>query len=320
MEGRQLSGAGQHDDTTEKSSNLEPHSNVWQSAVPTLVLPKGGVALYGIGEKFASNPITCTGSKSVPIATSPGRAGIGTQLSLSYDSGTVNGVFGFGWNLPSSSITRKTDKGPPRYLDADVSDVFILSGAEDLVQALDDNGLIDILESPGSLFSIQRYRPRVKGLFTRIEHSARLNNGIHWRSLSKDNILTLYSKKNLSRIADPEQFARVFSWFICEARDDKGNAILYDNNPKDGVGLDFSQVHERNRGKEDDLRRSANRYLKSIRYGNVEPLLVNGRRPFSADNLIEQASWMFENANWLQAKGKTVGQCLPKTQSVYFHR
>ena len=32
-----------------------------------------------------------------------------------------------------ASITRKTDKGLPGYEDADESDVFILSGAEDLV-------------------------------------------------------------------------------------------------------------------------------------------------------------------------------------------
>ena len=35
-------------------------------------LPKGGGAIRGIGEKFAANPVTGTGSMSVPIATSPG--------------------------------------------------------------------------------------------------------------------------------------------------------------------------------------------------------------------------------------------------------
>ena len=70
---------------------------------------------------------------SVPIATSPGRSGFGPQLSLSYDSGAGNGPFGFGWSLSLPSITRKTDKGLPQYRDAEESDVFILSGAEDLV-------------------------------------------------------------------------------------------------------------------------------------------------------------------------------------------
>src|SRR6266702_8152845 len=102
-------------------------------AVPSLSLPKGGGAIKGIGEKFAANPVTGTGSMSVPIATSPARSGFGPQLSLSYDSGAGNGPFGFGWNLMLPAITMKTDKGLPRYDDVEESDVFILSGAEDLV-------------------------------------------------------------------------------------------------------------------------------------------------------------------------------------------
>jgi hypothetical protein len=70
---------------------------------------------------------------SVPITTSPGRSGFGPQLSLSYDSGAGNGPFGFGWSLSVPNIARKTDKGLPRYWDDEESDVFILSGAEDLV-------------------------------------------------------------------------------------------------------------------------------------------------------------------------------------------
>src|SRR6188474_2401609 len=105
-------------------------------SAPAIALPKGGGAIRGIGEKFAANPVTGTGSMSVPIATSPGRSGFGPQLSLSYDSAAGNGPFGFGWSLSLPSISRKTDKGLPRYQHTPESDVFILSGAEDLVPAL----------------------------------------------------------------------------------------------------------------------------------------------------------------------------------------
>src|SRR5712692_9037136 len=102
-------------------------------AVPSLSLPKGGGAIRGIGEKFAANPVTGTGSLTVPIYTSPGRSGFGPQLSLSYDSGAGNGPFGFGWHLSLPSITRKTDKGLPKYFDGGKnqpdSDVYVLSGA-----------------------------------------------------------------------------------------------------------------------------------------------------------------------------------------------
>jgi len=106
---------------------------------PQLTLPKGGGAIRGIGEKFAANPVTGTGSLTVPIGTSPGRSGFGPQLTVSYDSGAGNGEFGFGWKCSLPSITRKTDKGLPRYCDAEESDVFILSGAEDLVPAFKMN-------------------------------------------------------------------------------------------------------------------------------------------------------------------------------------
>src|SRR5438309_7680080 len=87
-------------------------------APPTISLPKGGGAIRGIGEKFAANPVTGSGSFSVPLPVSPGRGGFGPQLALTYDSGNGNGVFGFGWSLSLPAISRKTDKGLPRFSDA----------------------------------------------------------------------------------------------------------------------------------------------------------------------------------------------------------
>src|SRR5713101_4930037 len=119
--------------TGSSNQNENNKSGDNQISPPSISLPKGGGAIRDIGEKFAANPVTGTGSMTVPIATSPGRSGFGPQLSLSYDSGAGNGPFGFGWSLSLPAITRKTDKGLPQYLDANESDVFILSGAEDLV-------------------------------------------------------------------------------------------------------------------------------------------------------------------------------------------
>src|SRR5437667_2187390 len=89
-----------------------------RASVPSLSLPKGGGAIRGIGEKFAANPVTGTGSVNVPIYASPGRSGFSPQLSLSYDSGSGNSPYGFGWSLSLPRVTRKTEKGLPRYLDA----------------------------------------------------------------------------------------------------------------------------------------------------------------------------------------------------------
>ena len=155
---------------------------------PQVALPKGGGAIRGIGEKFAANPVTGPGSMSIPFAVSLGRNGFGPQLSVSYDSGAGNGPFGFGWSLSLPSITRKTDKGLPQYRDAEESDVFLLSGVEDLVPVVDEHPPV-----PG--YTIRRYRPRIEGLFARIERWTLDDNpeDVHWRSISKDNILTLYA-------------------------------------------------------------------------------------------------------------------------------
>ena len=270
-------------------------------AAPAVELPKGGGAIRGMGEKFAANPVTGTGSMSVPIATSPGRSGFGPQLSLSYDSGSGNSPFGFGWSLSLPSVTRKTDKGLPRYIDTGKdADVFILSGAEDLVPVLKPDGTrwSEPLTVDGTNYRIYRYRPRIEGLFARIERWTRLDDpgNVHWRSISKDNILTIYGLDSESRISDPSAPGRIFSWLIAETRDDKGNAVLYHYKAEDGAGLDLNHACERNRGKEDDAGRKVNRYLKSIRYGNREPLLNSaGERPLllSAEQ-IEKTAWLFE--------------------------
>src|SRR5690242_9539035 len=81
------------------NKDAQPDAGNAPTSPPALTLPKGGGAVRSMGEKFAANPVTGTGSMTVPISTSPGRAGFGPQLALAYDSGSGNGPFGFGWTL-----------------------------------------------------------------------------------------------------------------------------------------------------------------------------------------------------------------------------
>jgi len=289
-----------------KDSGEEKKTDNFASTSPSISLPKGGGSIHGMGEKFGTNPVTGTGTMSIPIATSPGRSGFGPKLSLSYNSGAGNGPFGFGWHLSLPSITRKTDKGLPQYRDAEESDVFILSDAEDLVPVFekdqqnnwvsDSSGNPVFQEQEIDGYKVRLYQPRVEGLFARIERWSRLLDGdVHWRTLSRNNILTLYGKDQNSRIADPNDQTRIFSWLICETRDDKGNAVIYEYKPEDGVNVDLTQVQERNRGDENSALRQANRYLKRIYYGNTVSLLNNGQRPhFLTTDDLAKANWMFE--------------------------
>jgi RHS repeat-associated protein len=279
-------------DSNDRQEETRAGVNAGAQPFPSVSLPKGGGAIRGIGEKFTTNAVTGTGSIKVPLAVSPGRSGFAPQLALSYDSGAGNGSFGFGWSLSLPAVTRKTDKGLPQYRDAEESDVFILAGAEDLVPVLIETNGSWIRETlpprnlNGENYEVQRYRPRVEGLFARVERWMNLQSGdSHWRSITRDNITTLYGKDDNSRIfapatSDPQIAKRIFSWLICESYDDKGNAIVYEYSVENDRNVDRTLANESNRV------RGANRYLKRIKYGNRVSHL---RQP---DLTI--AKWLFE--------------------------
>lgn len=261
-------------------------------SAPALSLPKGGGAIRGMGEKLTANPVTGTGSLSIPLALSPGRSGFGPQLSLTYDSGNGNGPFGMGWTLGLPAITRKTDQGLPRYLDREESDVFLLSGAEDLVPVLDDEG--KRIRTPrtvhGVAYEVHPYRPRVEGLFARIERWVAVDTGVsHWRSISRDNVTSLYGFDPDSRIVDPSDDRKIFSYLVCRTFDDKGNLALYRYAAENQQGVNLSRAHEANRGKDG---REAQRYLKRILYGSDQPYFASWTEDGEETPLPGQ--WHFE--------------------------
>lgn len=276
------------DDKTARSAEAAKEADKEPNpfAAPSVSLPKGGGAIKGIGEKFGVNPVNGTGNLSVPVFTSPGRSKFSPNLALSYDSGAGNGPFGFGWHISVPHITRKTDKGLPRYFDAEESDVFILSEAEDLVPLLlrqGDDWRRDTFAATngGEAFTVQRYRPRIEGLFAQIERWRHDGTGeIFWRSISKDNITSLYGTDAPSRIADPADPSRVFTWLLARTYDDRGNVANYEYKPEDGANVPPS-LHEQNR------QVTANRYPKRITYGNRTPYYPNAGTALPTD-------WCFE--------------------------
>ena len=180
------------------------------------------------------------------------------------------GFFRRGRSLSWPTITRKTDKGLPRYLDGDESDVFIISGAEDLVPVLDGAG--NRVSFPRTLhgvaYRVHLYRPRVEGLYARVERWARADGVSHWRTITRDNVTTLFGTDENSRVFDPHDDRRVFSYLIRLTFDDKGNATEYEYAPEDSAGVAAAAAHEAHRTQDD---RRAQRYLKYVRYGNEQP-------------------------------------------------
>lgn len=257
-------------DSTSRPANL-----------PSVSLPKGGGAIRGIDESLTVSQATGTASLVLGVFTSPGRSNFGPKLDLTYDSGAGNGPFGLGWRVATPSITRKTTKGLPLYNDEADSDVFVLSGADDLVPLLDDGQRPAL---PARLvgertYNVVPYRPRVEGSFARIERWQEVDSGeIHWRTISRDNITSLYGQDPSSRIADPQDPTRIFTWLLSLSFDDRGNAQSYSYKSEDNVGVApaANEVHRLV---------TANRYLKRICYGNRSP--YQGALPDDTD-------WCFE--------------------------
>ena len=260
----------------DQDSGGKQQTGAASNLLPALSLPKGGGAIRGIGEKIGANPVTGAASFTIPIFASPGRSDFYPKLSLSYDSGAGNGPFGLGWNLSVLSITRKTDKGLPRYDDVGESDVFILSETEDLVPKLVSNSRTKetfAAQRNGSNYTVQRYRPRIEGLFARIERWRNDATGeTFWKTISKDNQTSLFGLDSNSCIADPNDPGRIFKWLLAETYDDKGNVIVYSYKPenRDNVPASLPESSHDSR---------ANRYLKQISYGSATPYYPDDNQP-----------------------------------------
>ncbi|HEX6044699.1 MAG TPA: SpvB/TcaC N-terminal domain-containing protein, partial [Pyrinomonadaceae bacterium] len=218
----------------------------------TISLPKGGGALHGIGEKFSADLFTGTANFSVPIELPAGRNGLQPQLNLGYSSGTGNGPFGLGWSASVPGIARKTSKGIPRYDDA--RDVFILSGAEDLVPI--ESGL-----------NFTQYRPRTEGLFARITHHFGAG-GNYWKVEAKDGLTSIYGTKDAASgpatIVDPEHTDNIFAWKLSQTVDTFGNVIEY-RYTKDDAQLYLSEIRYVDYGTP-----PSTRFLVSVRF-SYEP-------------------------------------------------
>lgn len=250
--------------------------------VPTIELPKGGGALKSIDEKFQVNAANGTVSFSVPLPLSKTRRDFAPALSLGYNSGSGNGAFGLGWSLTHASIQRRTDKRLPEYDDASEGDVFLLSGAEDMVPVLVDDGAgnwnPDEFVAPTGEF-VKRYRPRIEGTFARIERITPAGDAaFYWKITSKDNVVTIYGRSTGARIADPSAPDRVFKWLPELSYNDKGDCLEYSYIPEDFQSVP-NTLHEKNRLS--GVAPCTNNYLKRVQYGNKNPYYANPAQPFN---------------------------------------
>jgi hypothetical protein len=224
-----------------------------KSPIDKIQLPQGGGAITGMGEKFSPDLFTGTGNFSVPIAVPPGRNGMQPSLSLGYSTGGGNSPFGLGWGLSVPGVMRQTSKGLPRYVDHPTTglahegavldaDVFVLSGAEDLVPVLGGSSV-----AFGQLGFVQWYRPRTEGLFARIEWHLDAEEN-YWKVWTKEGLVSYYGAPasfgiDTCWVRDPEDASRIFGWKLWKTEDVFGNYVLYEYE-RDAVNVDGPHVWE----------------------------------------------------------------------------
>lgn len=248
-----------------QNSSKEPGNN-FQLQIPSITLPKGGGALKGIDEKFSVNAVNGSASFSIPLPITPGRHGFQPSLALSYNSGAGNSVFGLGWNIDFPSIQRKTDKQLPQYCDLEESDVFLFSGAEDLVPYLNEQGIVEIYES--GQFTVKRYWPRIEGGFAKIEQVCiNKSPAFYWKITARDNTVTFFGRTPAYQVSDPQNINRIFKWLPEISFDDKGNIILFEYKKEDGQ-IDSIALHDKNRFGQNGIPLFTQQYLKRVKYGN----------------------------------------------------
>ncbi|MFQ3858036.1 SpvB/TcaC N-terminal domain-containing protein, partial [Leptospira kirschneri] len=171
-------------------------------------------------------------SLTYPIQTLPGRAGIEPKLSLSYTSTGGDGWLGIGWSLGLGSITRTPEYGALYY---DTRDSFTWNGTK-LVKVsgntTNENGI---------------YRTEITNEDFLIFKLTQIESGGVWEVLDTSGTKTIYGEGLESRIFDPYNTSRTYSWYLTKTEDKNGNYLQanYDNS---------------------EYSKNRNLYLKEIRY------------------------------------------------------
>jgi RHS repeat-associated protein len=225
--------------------------------IQRIAQPAAGAKVRGLSDMFEGPGQYGSAKLSVPIPVTAAR-GFEPELTLDYESGAGNGLFGQGVQVALSSVSRATNLHLPRY---DGSDGFSLDGN---LLALAD-AAPQTRSVAGRNFRVACYRPRVEASFQRIEYWRPVSGGPgFWRTLSREDEIAIYGSTPEARIADPADPSRVFEWLIEAHFDPRGEAIRYRYKAEDDANVPVTNG-ERGRS------RDANRYPIRISYGSVAP-------------------------------------------------
>ena len=222
-------------------------------------MPNEGGVQRGLAPSIDSAAFTGAATITIPFAASPARS-FEPAISVEYNSHAGDGVFGLGFALNLLPVQRRTNRRTPRY---DDTDSFQLGDVP-----LARLGQRDITRVVGGIsYRVAAYARRAAATTVRTEHWASADDEPgFWRTINEAGVITVYGVTELARIADPADSKRVFAWLPQAQYDASGSAISYGYKQEDGEGVGDA-VFERNR------QRAANRYPRSIAYGNAARFL-----------------------------------------------
>lgn len=240
-----------------------------------ITLPKGGGAIRSIGDTFKPNSFTGTGSYSIPISV-PKSRDFTPALSINYNSGNGNGIFGLGFSLSLPKVTRRTSLGIPKYKG---NDVFLLNGSE---LVLKNNSSAEVND-----YLVNEYLLRTEGSFSTIKQLVKKDGSdSYWEVTNTKNETLILGRTNASRIFNPKNEQQIFEWLVCEASNSKGSKQKYTYKKEDKEGLQsaiWSNGHSYN-----------NCYISCIQYGNYT---LKGVETYAFEVVFDYGEYNLDNLN-----------------------
>ncbi|SFW15381.1 SpvB/TcaC N-terminal domain-containing protein [Chitinophaga sancti] len=232
-------------------------------SIQEISLPKGGGAVTSVGDSFQTNLFSGTGSYSIPLPITTAR-GLEPQLQLVYDSSRGNSPFGLGFNVDVPYIGIIMRNGIPLY---NGKEKYAFNEGVEFVPLTEtlhgETIIVCRQETDNSItYSVTSYLQQEEEAFTLIEQWQNdATKNIFWKTISKDNQVTIYGKSADTSILNPAEPTQVCRWLIESVTDSKGNKIQ------------FSYKRENEENIPDNIYKAGHHYdtqlyLHIVQYGN----------------------------------------------------
>ena len=182
-----------------------------------------------------------------PIKLPAGRNGLQPSLGVNYNSDAGNGWMGLGWNTGTPAITLNTKWGVPRFEETIESEMYLLDGADLLVQDTDGAYVSpnrrEIINRINS--NTRQFYLRKEGSYVKIERKGNNTKNYYWVVTDKRGVKYYYGGENnvventVVRTEDDAQgnLGHIVHWALYKVVDPFGNYMLYnyDNNNHENI-------------------------------------------------------------------------------------